>query len=483
MVMMKICKAKARPMELTRREFLQVTAGALLGQPLTPLAATNPLRITVDLDEDVYQFRQANNGAGPMWCRGSTCLVRIKDHVFVSGLETLKDVQPLNNCRWVLYRRDKSGWRTISTDPDRTREPAPIAGFASGPLFLSANPSISKDPKDNKAEPQLLQIDVASEPVGIRKLVPEWGGKPAFLSHSYRSFASDGSRRELILFQNTGYSLPDWGHAEWTFRDSNAQWAAKGQLKWPWGKDYEVPQPIRVCYPTVALKDRAVHFCGVSDITEPRSAWRAHKRTLTGQEWDYDLRRMFYTSCADITRESFQGWIEVASCEEHGGQILPGDLWIAPDKSVHVVWSERLIDERLKPKFFPNITQLHSIKYAVIRDGKVQVRQSLVEGGEGKAAESPSSPRFQITADNRLFLVWFVRPLAPGKSNGENRIAEIRNARFASDPVTLPLRRPFTAFFTATPRAGSPQSSTLEMLGSPLGAESTISYARVQLLL
>jgi hypothetical protein len=468
-------------MELTRREFLQLTAGTVLGQPLIPSAATSALRTKVELDEDVYQFTPANNGAGPMWCRGSTCLVRIKDQVFVSGLETLKDAQPLNNCRWVLYRRDGTGWKVVSVDADRTREPAPIAGLASGSLFLSANPAISRDPqsKDEKAEPQLVQFDIAGQEVRGRKLIPEWQGKPSFISHSYRSFASDG--RELILFQNTSYTRPDWGHAEWTFRNAGGQWAAKGQLKWPWGKDYEVPQSIRICYPTVALKERVVHFCGVSDITEPRSAWRSYKRTLTGQEWDYDLRRLFYTSCPDISRGTFREWVEISSCEEHGGQILPGDLWVAPDKAVHLVWSERLMDERLKPKFFPNVAQIHSIKYAVVRDGRVHVRKSLVEGGEGKASEAPSSPRFQITADNRLFLVWFVRGIA-GKSLAENRIAEIRNAEL-TPPRILPFRRPFVSFFTSTPRGGSPQSSVLELLGTPAGADQTISYAKVQMIL
>src|SRR5262245_61548123 len=51
----------------------------------------------VEAEEDVYSFEPANNGAGPMWCSGSTCLVRIADDVFASGLETLKDAKPLNN--------------------------------------------------------------------------------------------------------------------------------------------------------------------------------------------------------------------------------------------------------------------------------------------------------------------------------------------------------------------------------------------------
>jgi len=54
----------------------------------TPAIAQS-LAPTVELEEDVYSFEPANNGAGPMWCSGSTCLVRVVEDVFVSGLETL----------------------------------------------------------------------------------------------------------------------------------------------------------------------------------------------------------------------------------------------------------------------------------------------------------------------------------------------------------------------------------------------------------
>jgi len=62
------------------------------------------------------------------------------------------------------------------------------------------------------------------------------------------------------------------------------------EAEWPFGTDYEEPEPIRICYPNVMLKDRAVYFCGVSDIIEPKKEWRKFKRELTGKEWDYDFR-------------------------------------------------------------------------------------------------------------------------------------------------------------------------------------------------
>ena len=100
--------------------FLAITAVADLwaNDKPAPLA----IQPVVEAEEDVYNFAPANNGAGPMWCSGSTCLVRIGDDVFASGLETLKDAKPLNNCRWTLYQRTAAGWQLVQADPaGRTR--------------------------------------------------------------------------------------------------------------------------------------------------------------------------------------------------------------------------------------------------------------------------------------------------------------------------------------------------------------------------
>jgi hypothetical protein len=109
----------------------------------------------------------------------------------------------------------------------------------------------------------------------------------------------------MIAFQNIGYT-----HTEWAIRDGDGRWAAKGKLIWPWGAEYDKPQPIRVCYPDVAVRGRPVQFCGVSDIVEPYQKWRDYKRKLTGQEWDYDFHCLFYIWTDDITAGKFQPWVQ-----------------------------------------------------------------------------------------------------------------------------------------------------------------------------
>jgi len=443
-------------------------------------AAHAAIRPVVELEEDVYNYEPANNGAGPMWCHGSTCLVRVGEDVFASGLETVPGAKPLNNCRWMLFHREPQGWRKTCVDASgRTREPCPVAGFSDGRLFLSVNPTLNADPNAyaGPARPEILRFAVQNPNAPAETMLPAWSSEPKFSEHSYRSFAADGPAHELILFQNIGYT-----HAEWTFLDREGRWSKQGQLAWPWGAEYAKPEPIRVCYPNVVLKNREVHFCGVSDIIEPNEAWRAFKKQLTGQEWDYDFRRLFYTWSPDVTTGKFQPWVEVASREKTCGWITPGDLWVSPNGDVHVLWTERALDERLREKFFPGHKQSHSLNYAVIREGAVVSRRTLLAAEEGKSNEQPGRGRFQVTADNRLFVIFYVQGTdASGRRVSENRLLEILADGSASDAVRVPLSKPFTEFYTATPRAGSPPSRTLELLGIRQGSSATISYARIKI--
>ncbi|HOX00892.1 MAG TPA: polysaccharide deacetylase family protein [Candidatus Paceibacterota bacterium] len=444
----------------------------------TPLAPVQPV---VELEETVYSFEPANNGAGPMWCSGSTCIVRQDQSVFAAGLETIPGAPPLNNCRWQIYRRTPDdGWRLWYSDPaGRTREPSPLACFGADLLFLSANPTLNPPdrPGGGPARPTLFVFDAASAQPNPELLLPVWKGQPAFTEHSYRSLAADGARGELVLIQNIGYA-----HAEWSFRDREGRWAARGQLAWPWGADYPKPQPIRLCYPNVALHNRTLHFCGVSDIVEPYPEWRAYKKVITGQEWDYDFRRLFYTWSPDLSTGQFREWIEIASRDRTCGWVSPGDLWIDAECSAHIVWTERALDPRLRERFFPSARQSHELHYAILRQGRVIQRRTLLAACEGGAREIPHLARFHSTPDGRLFVIFYVSGSdAAGRSVSENRLLELTPGQPASEAVRLPLSRPMNSFFTATVRAGSAPSTTIDLLGVRTDSPRTIGYARIRL--
>ena len=442
---------------------------------------TAKVRPVVEIEEDVYSFQSAHNGAGPTWCSGSTCLVRIGNDVFVSGIETLKDFKPLNNCRWMLFTRGQDAWELAQVDKTgRTREPCPMVGFGDGRLFLSANPTLSSDPNQygGPARPEILQFNAADPKAPPETILPGWDGEPPFTEHSYRSFAADGPAGELILFQNIG-----WTHAEWSFRDKEGKWIARGKLVWPWGAEYDKPQPIRVCYPTVALSNRAVHFCGVSDIVEPYGQWRAYKKEITGRNWDFDFRRLFYTWTPDVTTGKFSDWVEIASRDKTCGWISPKDIWAAPDGTVHILWTERATDWRLRDKFFPGTKQSHALNYALVRDGRVVSRRTLLLATEGGPNDiTADHARFHLAPDDRLFVLYYANGTdSAGKPVSENRLVELLPDGTASEPVRLPMKHPLDEYFTATVRGGSGPSKTLDVLGHRVGSPRTMSYARIRL--
>ena len=66
------------------------------------VTAADDIAPVVEVEEDIDSDTNAQNGAGPMWCTGSTTLVRTGDRLFASGLKTIPEAKPLNNCRWML---------------------------------------------------------------------------------------------------------------------------------------------------------------------------------------------------------------------------------------------------------------------------------------------------------------------------------------------------------------------------------------------
>jgi hypothetical protein len=419
----------------------------------------------VEIEEDIYSYQPAENGASPMWCHGGTCIVRVNEELFASGLETLPDARPQNNCRPLLYRRTRDGWRMIFRDERRTREPSPLCCLPDGRIFVSLNPTLAPmDAFEGPAEPQIAEL-TAGEGGPARIDVPQWDGKPELTEHSYRSFVADGARGELLLLQNSGMT-----HAAFTFRDATGAWSSRGKLVWPWGAEYEQPQPIRICYPTVQLCRRSVFFCGVSDIEEPRRAWREAKRKITGNEWDYDFRRLFFTWCDDIGDGRFHTWTEIASREKTCGWIRPCDMYVDDETKVHILWTERAIDERLKDAFFPLERQSHCLHYAIIKDGIVLLRRAVTVGDEilGNA-------RFQAAPEGRLFVLYHA---SKGDDAGKNRLREISREGVVGDPCDVPLEKPLALFFTANVRSGCRPADTLDVLGE---VGNTIRYARIRL--
>ncbi len=192
---------------------------------------------------------------------------------------------------------------------------------------------------------------------------------------------------------------------------------------------------------------------------------------------------MHYTWTPDITREPFRPWVRIADTFQTGGWLFTGDLWAAPDGDVHIAWFEHPMHWKLK-RYFPDIDRVFAYKYARVRNGKVVERRTLLQARSNTPKWFPygqGNPRFQITPDHRLFVVYHVMANGPANRAHEDRIMELYPDGRQSAAVTLPLKHPLRDFFTATPRAGCAPSYTLDLLGRRCDLPRAICYARVRL--
>ena len=172
----------------------------------------------------------------------------------------------------------------------------------------------------------------------------------------------------------------------------------------------------------------------------------------------------------------FEEWVEVASREETAGHIFPCDLWKAPDGSVHILWTERALDERLQEAFFPHEKQSQALKHGIIFKGEVILNQPVMLS-EDLDEELPGRGRFHVTPEGRLFVFYHVHDR--DGNYAENRLVEIRADNRLGTALPVPLKRPFSSFYTSTVRGGSEPSNVIDVLGEDGRQE--MRYARIRI--
>lgn len=428
-----------------------------------------PLDIAVQIEEEIQTFAPADNGAGPLWCHGSTIVARRGDAVYVAALETLPDQVPLNNCRFLLYRRNDDGWALVYRDTTgRTREPSPVV-LLGGQLLVSANPTLA-DPGEygGPAAPAVFRFDTADPEVDPVREKPVWRDEPPFSEHSYRTVVGDG--HEVLYLQNTGYEK---AHA--SFRDEAGNWRDLPPLVWP--QDDTSDQPLRLCYPNVVLHNRSAHFLGVGDIVEPVAAWKDAKREITGRKWDYVFRRLFYAHTPDIANEPFGKWIELADLDQTAGHIANGDLHLDANGIVHALWTQTSVDHRLRDRFFPGEQIIRSLEYLTLKEGQIQAQRTLVRHVEDADGPVPHLARFHVLADGTLLILGQFTGVDSGTTY---RIAEINDDH--PEWIDIPFKHPMSGIFlTNTIRSGSSPSSYIDIVGMSPTKPHTLGYARVEI--
>ncbi len=432
------------------------------------------INCSVEIEEPIYTYTEANNGAGPFWCMGNSCIVRYGDDVFVSGVETLKNVKPLNNLRWLLFKREETGWRLQIADEERQREPCPLAIFSDGRLLLSTNPTLTvSDVREGPANPHLLQFqadDLSAPPVALQ---PVWDHNPGFGEHSYRGIGVDGENHELAIFNNYGYD-----EQYWAFLNRHGEWENRGIINYP----------LRCCYQNIALKNGVCHIQAVSDIVETNPEWRAWKKDFYQKEWDYVFRRLFYYYNPNLAREQFLEPIEIENVDATAGHLRNLDLWIAPDGAAHLLYLKKSVGvPEMRDVFFPGVPLTTSLEYCIIAEDKIVHRRTLLSGGENLSNELPIEARLHETPDGRLLMIYATQDV-DNPEGVKNYLMEIIHGECAS-PIPLPLRKPFTNFMSASPRNGCLPNEYIDLYGATymqsglakLSTQDELRYVRIRL--
>jgi hypothetical protein len=411
-------------------------------------------------EETIATCEPPNNGSGPLWCYGAPLLTRTGTDVYASIMETGADVPPLCNTRPRLYRkRGTEGWQLVWAPPAfREREPCPLVTLGQGRLFLSVNTSVMPPGTYyGKCKPALLEFsrNTLSTP---KEHTPPFPQTATFTDHSYRGIAADSQRDEILLLHIDAQT----SEYHYALRKHDGSWDPPGVLAFP----------IRACYPQVVLLNRVAHVLAIGDIVEPVEEWRRYKREKTQREWDYVFRRLFYTWTPHVPTEPFRPPIEIDNVDATGGHITNLDLWLDKQGVAHLLYLRQQTTPLLRERYFPNLPLRTSMEYCTVKDGRLVRKQTLMEGGEGLNTPHPRYGRFHSPDGTRLLVVfaatepdgtWFnaVMPLLPQRG----------------EPTRIPLREPFTAFFTACERGGSRPTKTLDIFGVGVHSPNSLRYA------
>jgi hypothetical protein len=427
------------------------------------------IRCTVEVEEVVTRYTPANNGAGPMWCYGSTVIARQGSDVFLSTIETGENVPLLCNTRWQLWHRSTDGWKLEQSEKEyRQREPCPLVVFQGGPVFMSVNPSTEPaGTKYGPCKPLVLEFDPASPAAPTKIHQPAWADGIYFTDHSYRGFAADGANGELLLLNINARTSEQFV----SFRDSSSTWHQKGTISFP----------IRACYPQVALHDSSAHVMAIGDIVEPVAEWKKLKYEKLKSDWDYVFRRLFYTYTDNIRSTGFCAPIEIDAVEKTCGHIRNLDMYIDENGAAHLLYTKQPYQhEFIRDKYFPGETMKTYLQHVIVKDGKVLSRQTLAERPAGLNGFEPSFGRFHISGAGELYAIVAGTRVEKGQHISGNFFAQIPAGEDKPKFVRIELKHPFGNFFTNTPRGGSKPSNIIDIFGIADDGPN-LRYARIRI--
>lgn len=440
------------------------TAPAATATPHLPFSAV------VEANEVVYRYEDAQNGAGPLWSFGSSLVASHNEQVFISGLSREDGLAPPNNEVCVIYERTTEGWQERFRLPGLTREPCPIA-IDQESLWVSHNPAVG-----DLSEPQLFRYDLLDLDAEPEIFFPNWEDGHEFTPWSYRGLGVDPVNHAVMVMNISGYQAQHWAYL-----DSAGQWRARGQLTFPVMPAMGVtatqpvnaePITLRLTYPSLVLRDQRAYVLAVSDIEATDEIMRTY---LTNRgESTYVLQSLYYAWTDNILSQPFSSWIELTDLGP-AGMVRNQDAWIAPDGTVHFLWIETTIDQRLTI-FFSEVQRQVSLWHATIREGvlvsKEKIHEMRVLGAE------PVRARFYENPQGRLFIFYSTYIPAAGNFNW---LVELYEDGKRSATTQVHLDPGMEYFLSAGPRNGVLPSPYLHLIGTINWDDPDVRYVRIRI--
>ena len=430
----------------------------------------SPTGIRVLADESITTTTKSNNGSNPMWCVGAPLLVRDKKGTVWASISVHDSEAPSYcNTHWELWRRPVAGqWERARKGTAATeREPCPLMLLNDESLVLSIQPKIlERDISVSGVnvtwfcQPALAVYNPSAIEKEPRLWVPDFGVAAIFDQHSYRGAGVDSARGELLtmVIDRDDIYRPTW-------RDAAGTWHPLAPITFP----------VRACYPEVVLRNRAAHVFAIGDIVEQNEEWKAEKFRVLKQHWDYAFRRLFYTWSPDLAAEGLRPPIEIDSADDTAGWMENLDMLVDAQNRVHLLWIRRNIQyDFMRDRFFPGQPITESVMHAVIEEGRVVARETLMHreltAGPMMNGHQFTGGRLHLLPDGRLFAVIVAKDTPAEPTSGSGLYVQQLDlmGKSSAVPVRVPLATspPERTFFTNTMRGGSQPSHDLDLLGT-----------------
>ena len=354
------------------------------------------------LIEKICDTMPFHNGSDPVWSRGNSVIVRVGDRVFATNSRVFPKRALRSRTSLELYEKcGDEPWKMVYYDEGVfQRESCPILYLGDHKLAVTVNPTARVYAPDEPnigaaCIPMVYIFDISGEVQKIDTIRLTWDDPEYFFhDHSYRGFTLDTANGNLFLVNQ--YIVSGGAHC-YALCDHTFKTLQAGKLDFP----------VRSCYHNMAMRDGELYVFALRDIVEPNAAWKQYKFEKTGNEWDYDFRRVYLRYSPDITKEALGEAVSVCDRDDTCGWIYnidcsydkQGDmLFLVSVQNVHFPF--------MKERFFPDAALETVLELYRFRKGQLVETRILDRSADEEGHMTQYGGFFHTASNGDVYIVW-----------------------------------------------------------------------------